>query len=338
MKDDRSVEQRMQEQDHAIAAVLEHVTQPVIVASEDRRLLRWNAAFAKLTGYNNKELGDPIISAGLTAPEWHEGETKALEKLQRTGKSQIFQKEYIRKDGSRVPVEVLLYELTDVRGKVSYYAGLITDITERKRLEEYSEKERQESRLILDSAPLIVFYKDKKGKFVRVNKAFAEALQMSEEEFLGKTVFDLYSTEIAQSMTDDDQEVLKSRRPKLNITEQYESSTGIRWVQTDKIPIFGKDGLPVGLIGFAQDITERRHTEEALKESEERYRTILEDIKEGYWETDLAGNFTSFNDAVCRLLGYPKKELTGMNYRDYTGTEDVDKIYKAFNQVYRTGT
>ncbi len=199
------------------------------------------------------------------------------------------------------------------------------------------EQQEQEFRLIINSAPIIIFYKDKDGKFMRVNKAFAEALQLSEEEFAGKTVFDFYSAKIAQAMTDDDQEVFKSGRPKLNIIEQYESASGTRWVQTDKIPIFDKDGSISGLIGYAQDITERKRSEEALLESENKYRTILEDMQEGYWEVDLAGNFTSFNDAVCRQLGYSRKEMAGINYRAHTNAEDVDKVYKAFNRVFRTG-
>ncbi len=337
MKNNKPSELNTAEQIKFITGLMKQVIQPIIITSADRRLMYWNAAFSKLTGYPNKELGDPIISAGLTAPEWHESETKALENLQRTGKSQTFQKEYLRKDGRRVPVEVLVHQLSVGKDKTQFYVALITDITEHKKQEELLEKERRDLELIIDSSPIIVFYKDKKGRFLRVNKAFAEALQIPREEFWGKTVFDFYSTNIAQIMADDDQEVIKSGRPKLNIVQQYESATGQRWVHTDKIPILDKEGFPIGLIGFAQDITERKQAEEALRQSEEKYRTILEAIKEGYWETNLAGNFTSFNDAVCRLLGYPEKEIMEMNYRAYTNAEDVDKVYKAFNQVYRTG-
>ena len=80
----------------------------------------------------------------------------------------------------------------------------------------------------------------------------------------------------SQGMTDDDHEVLKSGRPKLNIIERYESASGIRWVQTDKIPICDKNGIPVGLIGFAQDITERKQAEEALKAERQRLHDVLE--------------------------------------------------------------
>jgi diguanylate cyclase (GGDEF)-like protein/PAS domain S-box-containing protein len=75
----------------------------------------------------------------------------------------------------------------------------------------------------------------------------------------------------------------------------------------------------------------------ALSESEERYRTILAEIEEGYYEVDLAGNFTFVNNATCRQLGYPREELIGMNYLAYVPKEETKGIYKAWNKVYRTG-
>lgn len=81
----------------------------------------------------------------------------------------------------------------------------------------------------------------------------------------------------------------------------------------------------------------RKETEEALRRSEERYRTILENIEDGFFEVDLAGNLTYFNDAVCRMLGYSRDELLGMNNRQYSSPENARLLYQAFNQVYKTG-
>jgi PAS domain S-box-containing protein len=97
------------------------------------------------------------------------------------------------------------------------------------------------------------------------------------------------------------------------------------------------EGRPCGFRGIARDITERKRAEEALRESEERYRTILENIEDGYYEVDLPGNFTFFNDPVCRLFGYSKDELMGMNDRQYTDQENAKKLYQTFNKVYKTG-
>ena len=80
-----------------------------------------------------------------------------------------------------------------------------------------------------------------------------------------------------------------------------------------------------------------RQDEEALRRSEEKYRTILEGIGEGYYETDLAGNFTFFNDALQRMWGYPKEELLGMNYRQYTDLETAKMLYEGHHQTYLTG-
>jgi PAS domain S-box-containing protein len=76
---------------------------------------------------------------------------------------------------------------------------------------------------------------------------------------------------------------------------------------------------------------------ETLHHREERYLTILESIQEGYFEVDLAGNFTFFNNTVCRVLGYPKEELIGMNNRQYTDKEELKRVFEAYNEVYKTG-
>lgn len=74
-----------------------------------------------------------------------------------------------------------------------------------------------------------------------------------------------------------------------------------------------------------------------LKQSEDKYRTILESIEEGYFEVDLQGHFTFFNDSICKMTGYSKNELLGMHYRDYTTPEMSKKIQSNFNEVNRTG-
>ncbi|MGB8708023.1 MAG: PAS domain S-box protein, partial [Dehalococcoidia bacterium] len=102
-------------------------------------------------------------------------------------------------------------------------------------------------------------------------------------------------------------------------------------------PLRNDRGEIIGVRGIGRDVTERKQMVEALRHSEERYRTILDEIEEGYYEVDLAGNFTFINNATCRQFGYPKEELIGMNYRAYVPKEDAKSVYKAWNKVYRTG-
>ncbi|HMG33877.1 MAG TPA: methyl-accepting chemotaxis protein [Blastocatellia bacterium] len=81
----------------------------------------------------------------------------------------------------------------------------------------------------------------------------------------------------------------------------------------------------------------RKRSEEALRLSEEKYRTILENIEDGYYEVDLRGNLTFFNDPVCRILGYSPEEALGMNHRKYIDEVLVQQVKDAFNEVYRSG-
>ena len=87
-----------------------------------------------------------------------------------------------------------------------------------------------------------------------------------------------------------------------------------------------------GAIANAQLFIERKRAEEALRQSEEKYRTILENIQDGYFEVDLAGNFTFVNDSVVPILGYSKDELIGMNNRQYTDTENAKKLLSGLQQ------
>ena len=91
------------------------------------------------------------------------------------------------------------------------------------------------------------------------------------------------------------------------------------------------------MLGTLVDITGRKRAEAILRESEEKYRTLLNNIEDGCYEVDPAGNFTFVNPSMTRILGYSEEELIGMNNRQYTDKENARKVFQAFNMVYKTG-
>jgi PAS domain S-box-containing protein len=84
------------------------------------------------------------------------------------------------------------------------------------------------------------------------------------------------------------------------------------------------------------EIRNKNKAEASFRESEEKYRNILESIEDGYYEVDLKGNYTFFNDSMCRIIGYSRQELMGLNNRDYMDKDNAKKIYKIFSQVFQT--
>ncbi|MEE9616529.1 MAG: PAS domain S-box protein, partial [Anaerolineae bacterium] len=92
------------------------------------------------------------------------------------------------------------------------------------------------------------------------------------------------------------------------------------------------------LYGAVQkELAERSRAEETLRESEEKYRTILESIEDSYYEVDMAGNLTFFNDSLCKMLGYSPDELMGLNNREFMNDEIARSVYQIFSEVSRTG-
>lgn len=122
-----------QRQNELLAGIIEHSSQPFAVGYPDGRLGLFNHAYAQLTGYTADELRATNWAATLTPPEWREPEKQKLDELNRTGQPVRYEKEYLRKDGTRVSLELLVHLARDARGQPDYYYSFLTDITERKR-------------------------------------------------------------------------------------------------------------------------------------------------------------------------------------------------------------
>jgi len=126
------------------------------------------------------------------------------------------------------------------------------------------QKNQEELEIIMDSSPIMIFYKDCENKFIRVNKAFTESIGLPKEALEGKTVFEIYTNQ-TKDYWEDDKEVIASGKPKLGIIQPIDRATGPGWVQTDKIPYRDKDGRIIGIVGFAIDITESKQMEDKIK-------------------------------------------------------------------------
>ena len=165
------------------------------------------------------------------------------------------------------------------------------------------------------------------------------------EELTGYTLEEVDDTYSLNLVHPEDREEVKIKATEILRQQQrikpYEyklvkKNGEIMWVLERVTPIdyLGRRAV----MGSFMDINERKYLEEALSQSEERYRSILEQMQDSYSEMDLAGNYTFSNASNCRELGYTMEELIGMNFRKIVPQNEVDRIFAVYNEIYRTGT
>lgn len=214
------------------------------------------------------------------------------------------------------------------------------EITERKQLEVELEDTNKFLKNILDSSSSIsIVSTDLEQNVLFWNKGAENIFGYKAEEIVGRQKIDiLYPDDETKEIVNEIRSLIV--KDKKNMSKEVKEITRegrTLWVNLNLTPSFDERGNVMGILGIGEDITERKKMDEALRESEEKYRTILESIEEGYFEVDLAGNLTFLNDALCKISGYTRDELLGMNNRQYTAPETAKKMYQIFNQVYRTG-
>jgi diguanylate cyclase (GGDEF)-like protein/PAS domain S-box-containing protein len=195
-------------------------------------------------------------------------------------------------------------------------------------------------RALFDSANDCIILMDR-DLIIDCNKRSEELFRCSREEIVGQVPANFWPEKQRNGQPSSEygleriKEALHGeRRPYELVHKRMDGTLVDTDVTLNLFEIKGKKYLQA----IIRDITERKAAQEALRQSEERYRTILEDIVEGCYECDLQGNYTFFNSSFCEILGYLPKEISGSSYKSYTDEEHAEKLNRIFTNVFTTGT
>ncbi|TAL66881.1 MAG: PAS domain-containing sensor histidine kinase [Bacteroidetes bacterium] len=162
---------------------------------------------------------------------------------------------------------------------------------------------------IIDNLPVTVFVKDaKEGKFVLWNRKCEQIFGLESEITLGKTDFDFFPKKQAEFFRKKDNEVLKSGKV-IDIPEELiDGKLGRKYLHTIKVPIYDENDSPIFLLGFSEDITEKKEVEEAVKRSVALYTSLFKRLPIGLYRTRKDGTILEANPALVEMLGYPSRE------------------------------
>jgi len=336
--EEKQAEEKLRESEKKYRTILESVTEGYYELDLAGNLTFFNDSLCQTLGYTRDEM------MGMNNRQYMDEENarkvyQIFNEVYRTSKPRIGAEwESIRKDGTKLSVSSSVSLIRDSQGKPIGFRGLSRDITQQKQAEKELQKNEGKYQTILENVVEGYYEVDLAGNFTLVNDAVCHNLGYSRDELVGMNNRDYMDEQTARKVLERYAEVYTTGIPARGFEFEVIRKDGTKLVTSSSVSLITDEkGQPTSFRGIVRDITEEKQAEEKLRQSEERYRTILESIEHGYFEVDIRGNLTFFNDALCEINGYTRDEMIGMNNRQYMDKENARKVYQTFNKVYTTG-
>ena len=318
-----------------LGGILDFSSQPFAVGYPDGRMGRTNHAFEELTGYSTAKLQQLDWSNVLTPSEWRTVEDEKLAELIHTGEPIRYEKEYIRKDGTRVPVELLVHLVLDAQGLPDYFYSFVTDITERKQDEEALRASEERYRSLFDGSLDAIFSIGADGRFVTANNAALRLSGKTIEEITLVHFLDLCAPDQRDNATDAFRASLC--RQCLTLETALIGANGVR----RELFISGApaivDGEVVGVSCIARDMTERKRAETALRESEERFRQVTESLPQLVWTCRADGSCDYLSPQWCLYTGIPEAPQLDIGWMEQLHPEDRERAISTWKATAAQG-
>ncbi|MBE0531128.1 MAG: PAS domain S-box protein [Rhodospirillales bacterium] len=304
---------------------------------EDGVLAFVNRSLAGRLGYDVEEMvGRPI-------PDFLMPETRAItmDLHRRRVAGETVQSRYeanlLHKDGhSEVPVLLILARIVDSNGKVSV-VGTARDVSERKRAEEALHESEEQFRALLDNSPQALNLKDAAGRYLLVNREWERQHAVSANAALGRTSHEVFGQETGESLAGPEREVIATGE-----TQTFETTVLLpdgrrRTRLITKFPVRDQNSAVTRVGTVGTDITERKIMEEALRDTEEKFRALMDNSPLTVNLKHANGRFLMVNREFERQHGLRLSEAVGKTARQLFGEESAKAIEAADAKVIATG-
>jgi two-component system cell cycle sensor histidine kinase/response regulator CckA len=290
-----------------------------------------NSAFQEMLGYTGEQLKHKTYE-NITLKKWHKIEKRILEEQVFTrGYSDIYEKEYRRKDGKRIPVEIRTYLALEGNNPIGMWA-FVRDISERKKVERSLAESEERYRNLIELAPDCIFVSDLKGKILAVNTAIQSLTGFVKEEIEGKHFTKLPTVHFSDipSFVKIFKAIIEGK-PVKNVSFKFKRKDGTsRWGEAD-IGLIKVESKTVGVQAVIKDITERKEIEEALQESKEKYRCVVENAKEAIVVAQ-DGILKFVNPRTLEITGYSESELLSLSFIEFIHPDDRSMVLENYKK------
>ena len=313
----------------------------IMYSKADGTIVEANDAFLRAVGYTREELQQGRLRwPDFTPPEWMEVSRQAMLRAEATGAASAFEKEYFRKDGSRVPVLIAVALLSKRKDASIHFVTFLVDMTERRQAEGDRDRLMIERVAMLDAVGEGIYGIDMDGRCTFINRAAMQMLGYTTEECLGKSMHDLI-----HSWHPDGTAYPEQNCPVYRV---FQTGDGAR---SDKQVLWRRDGTSFPIEGSAfpiivngktegvvvsfKDITEQKTAEAALRASEERFHGAFANAAAGIFITNLDGEIVEVNRAFAEMTGFHEAELVGIRYQQIAHPSDLNRDARVLEQLLR---
>ncbi len=304
----KRAQQALQEERNVLRTLIDNLPDHIYVKDAHSRFTACNLAVEQTHAGSPTGKTDFDLYNKSKAEEFYAEEREVIE----TGKALINKEHYGYDDSGTMTYcwAVSKFPLRDSDGNVVGIVGINHDVTEAKKAQRALAEERNLLRTVIDNLPAHIYVKDLESRFTMCNSAVAN---MYDRDPLGRNDFDLYPHQQARRYYKEEQEIIRTGR----------ALTGGEWRTLDefgalvscwsinKFPLRDASGNISGLVGIDFDITKAKLAEQALRESEERYRALVETLPHGIAEADLRGTLTFANPAILKMLRCTAEQFIG---------------------------
>jgi PAS domain S-box-containing protein len=322
--DRRRAEEALRESEDLFRLAFQTGPDPVSISSlKDGLYVDVNDGFTSMTGYSRDEaVGKSSTELGIWVDL--EDRRRLVRTLQEYGHVQNLETKFQLRDGA-VKTGLLSARVFMLKGE-PHLLAIVRDIEEWKKTQEALRESEEKYRNLFQNAPIGIFQSIVEGRFLNVNPAFAQMYGYESPEDVINSVKDVASQLFCAPDTRTQIVEMAMKHDRLlSFENQYRRKDGSVFIGNLHMQVVrNKDGSVSHLEGFVEDITERKKAEEALRESEERYRAIFNNAAVGINLTDRQGRFIEVNSKSASIYGYTQEELRGLTFYDITHPDDVE--------------
>ena len=300
----KQAEEARRESEERLQAILDNATALIYLKDTEGRFILINRQLESLFNKPKEEIlgkNDYDLFPKEMADTFHANDRRVIE----AGEPLEFEEIAAHDDGVHTYISIK-FPLKDHTGVPYAVCGISTDISDRKRAEEARRESEEQLQAILDNSPAVIYLVDAHNRHLLINHGYENLVSLTNEQIMGKSIYDVWPHEIAHAFAANNQKVFKGGIP-VEVEEVVPQQDGLHTYITTKFPLRDANGIAYAVCGISTDITERKQVEDTLR----KQACIFENLYNGVILTDLDGKIIDWNPAAERIFGYPKAEVLG---------------------------